>query len=59
MKELCALTILLDLTIPVLDNNFIAFQEQATTIDRQLQNKLYCDRMGINHTVKPVMEDRD
>jgi hypothetical protein len=52
-------TILLDLTIPVLDNNFNAFREQATTIDRQLQNKLYCDRMGIYHTAKPVMEDRD
>ncbi len=24
-----------DLTIPVLDNNFIAFREQATTIDKQ------------------------
>jgi hypothetical protein len=24
----------------VLDNNFIAFQEQATTIDRQLQTVL-------------------
>jgi hypothetical protein len=42
-----------------LDNNYNAFREQATTADGQLRNKLYCDRMGVNHTAKPVMEDKD
>ncbi len=42
-----------------LDNNYNAFREQATTADGQLRNKLYCDRMGVNHTTKPVMEDKD
>ncbi len=41
------------------DSNMNADRDQATTASGELRFKRYCDRMGINHTAKPVLEDKD